>query len=104
MTAEQALELATLGGARALGLADRIGALEAGRRADLVVVDVDTPHAAPSTAPVSTLVYASRGSDVRHVFVDGRHLVDGGTLTALSGLDRGQVVADAHEAARRLGS
>jgi cytosine/adenosine deaminase-related metal-dependent hydrolase len=98
MTAMQALELATLGGARALGLGDRIGALEVGKRADLIVVDLETPHVAPSPDPVSAVVYGARASDVRHVFVDGRHLVAGGLLTEATGLERAAVVAEARAA------
>jgi len=95
MTAMQALELATLGGARALGLEDRVGALEAGKQADVIVVDLQTPHTAPSPDAVSAIVYAARASDVRHVFVDGRHLVSEGILTETSGLERAAVVAEA---------
>jgi cytosine/adenosine deaminase-related metal-dependent hydrolase len=98
MTAMQALELATLGGARALGLADQVGALEPGKRADVIVVDLETPHAAPSPDPVSAIVYAARSTDVRHVFVDGRHLVAGGVLTETTGLERAAVVAEARAA------
>ncbi|HZS38786.1 MAG TPA: 5'-deoxyadenosine deaminase, partial [Polyangia bacterium] len=101
-TALQALELATLGGARALGLADRIGSLEPGKRADLIAVDLRTPHATPAADPVSALVYAARASDVRHVLVDGRVLVENGTLTAATGLDRAEVIARADEQAKRL--
>jgi cytosine/adenosine deaminase-related metal-dependent hydrolase len=101
MTALQALELATLGGARALGLEKEIGSLEPGKRADLIVVDVRAPHTTPRFDPVSTLVYSARSSDVRHVIVDGRVLVRDGGLTEATGLDRDEVVAVAqHEAAR----
>ena len=58
MPAATALELATLGGAAALGLEREIGSLEPGKRADLIVVEPRTPHATPSFDPVSTLVYA----------------------------------------------
>ena len=66
------LEMATLGGARALGMEDRIGSLEAGKRADIVVVDVRAPRLHPLYDPVSHLVYAAKGADVRHVVVEGR--------------------------------
>ena len=70
------LELATLGGARALGLEDEIGSLAVGKRADLVVIDLREPHLAPAGRdPVSHLVYAAQASDVRDVFVDGRPVV-----------------------------
>ncbi len=66
------LRLATIEGARVLGLADRIGSLEPGKRADIIVVDTRQPHLTPLYNPVSHLVYAARGADVRHTVIDGR--------------------------------
>jgi 5-methylthioadenosine/S-adenosylhomocysteine deaminase len=66
------LRLATIEGARVLGLGDRIGSLEPGKRADLIVVDTRQPHLTPLYNPVSHLVYAARGADVRHTVIDGR--------------------------------
>lgn len=77
------LEMATLGGARALGMEDRIGSLEKGKRADLVVVGLDQPRLQPVYDPVSHLVYAAKGADVRQVVVEGRVLLDGGRVTSL---------------------
>jgi 5-methylthioadenosine/S-adenosylhomocysteine deaminase len=71
----QAFEMATIRGARALGLEKEIGSLEAGKRADLVVVDTGAPHAVPMYNVYSQLVYAIKGSDVRHVVVNGRLVV-----------------------------
>jgi cytosine/adenosine deaminase-related metal-dependent hydrolase len=102
MTAKMAFELATMGGARALGLGGVIGSIEPGKKADLIVVDLQTPHAAPSADPISTLVYGSQSRDVKHVIVDGRILVRDGKLTEVTGLDRAEVVARAHEQAARL--
>jgi len=102
MTALQALELATVRGARALGLEGEIGSIEAGKRADLIVVDVRGPHAVPGGDAVSTLVYAARSSDVRHVVVDGRVLVREGRLTEATGLEREAVVAEARREAGRV--
>jgi cytosine/adenosine deaminase-related metal-dependent hydrolase len=79
--AREAFELATLGGARALGLADRIGSIEVGRRADLVVVDAGS-HL-PNGDVYTTLVYSCRGADVRTVLVDGRVVVEDGRLLTL---------------------
>ncbi len=66
------LEMATLGGARALGLEDRIGSLEPGKRADLIVVGFDEARAWPVHDPVSHLVYTAKGADVRHSVIEGR--------------------------------
>jgi cytosine/adenosine deaminase-related metal-dependent hydrolase len=84
MPAAQVLEIATLGGARALGLEAEIGSIEVGKKADLAVLDLGGPHAQPESADlVSRIVYSARASDVRHVIVDGKVVVkDGGLRTA----------------------
>jgi len=74
-SAAEVLEAATLGGARALGLSDRIGSLEVGKRADLVVVSREAPHQRPLYDPVSHLVYVTRAADVRDVVIEGRVVV-----------------------------
>jgi cytosine/adenosine deaminase-related metal-dependent hydrolase len=104
MPAMTTLELATLGGARALGLEAEIGSIEPGKRADLVVVEPRAPHATPSFDPVSTLVYATQSRDVRDVLVDGRILVRNHALTELTGLDRAEVVATADVEGARVQS
>jgi 5-methylthioadenosine/S-adenosylhomocysteine deaminase len=75
LPARQALEMATILGARALGLEKEIGSLEAGKRADLITVRLDAPHAVPLFHVYSQLVYALKASDVRDVMVNGRPLV-----------------------------
>jgi 5-methylthioadenosine/S-adenosylhomocysteine deaminase len=72
VTAEEALALATIGGARALHMDSDIGSLEVGKRADLVVVDLDALHQTPRYNIYSHLVYATKASDVRTVVVEGR--------------------------------
>jgi 5-methylthioadenosine/S-adenosylhomocysteine deaminase len=86
------LQMATLGGARALGMEDQLGSLEPGKRADLVVVGLDAARLHPLYDPVSHLVYAAKGSDVRHVVVEGRVVMrDRKVLT----LDEAAVLAEA---------
>jgi cytosine/adenosine deaminase-related metal-dependent hydrolase len=102
MPAWTALELATMGGARALGLEREVGSIEVGKRADLIVVDARAPHMAPAADPASVLVYAARSSDVRDVLVDGRLLVRDRRLTPLTGLDEEEVVQRSIEEARRV--
>jgi 5-methylthioadenosine/S-adenosylhomocysteine deaminase len=82
MPAATVLELATLGGARALGLGDEIGSIEVGKRADLTVVRVDRCHVAPlaGSHPADQLVYACQPSDVSTVMVDGTVVVRDGRL------------------------
>jgi len=86
------LEMATLGGARALGMEDRLGSLEPGKRADLIVVDLSAPRLHPLYDPVSHLVYAAKGADVRHVVVEGRVVMRDRKITTL---DEAAVLADA---------
>lgn len=81
--AAAALEMATIGGARALGLEHLIGSLEVGKRADVVLVDLEEDHLVPLYNPISHLAYAARASDVRTVLVDGQIVLDDGTLLTL---------------------
>ena len=67
-----ALAMATIDGARALGMSDRIGSLEPGKRADVIIVDMSSARQTPMYDPVSHLVYVTRGTDVRTTIVDGR--------------------------------
>ena len=90
--AASVLEMATLGGARALGMEDRLGSLEPGKRADLIVVDLSAPRLHPLYDPVSHLVYAAKGADVRHVMVEGRVVMRDRKITTL---DEAAVLADA---------
>jgi 5-methylthioadenosine/S-adenosylhomocysteine deaminase len=89
--AEAAVRLATTGGAATLGLGDRIGSLTVGRRADLIVCDLDRPHVAPNTDPWSAVAYGLTAADVRHTVVDGRVLLRDRVLTTIderAALDR----------------
>jgi cytosine/adenosine deaminase-related metal-dependent hydrolase len=87
MPAMAVLEMATLGGARALGLEGELGSLEPGKKADVIVVDLQRPHVQPvgddAASVLTALVYATQAADVRHVFVDGRQLVRDGRLTTI---------------------
>ena len=75
VSARTALEMATIRGARALGMDSRIGSLEAGKRADLIVVNLSGARHTPMYDPVSHLVYVARGDDVRTVIVNGQVLM-----------------------------
>lgn len=79
--AAQVLKALTLDAAAALGLDDRIGSIEAGKRADLVAVDLSAPELSPVFDPVSQLVYAAGREHVQHVWIDGRHVVRKRQLT-----------------------
>ncbi len=83
VTAGQALEMATIGGARALGMEKEIGSLEAGKRADMIVVDLSAPHLTPMYNLISHLVYAVKASDVTDTIVNGRVLMRNRRLLTL---------------------
>ncbi len=99
LPAETGLTLATRGGAEALGLSDRIGTLEVGKRADVILIDLEQPHLYPRHNLVSHLIYAARAGDVRTTIVDGKVLLRDGEFTAL---DEREVIARACESAERL--
>ena len=75
MDARTVVRMATIMGARAIGLGDRIGSLEPGKQADIIIIDTRKPHLTPMYHPESHLAYAVRGADVRDVLVAGRALV-----------------------------
>jgi 5-methylthioadenosine/S-adenosylhomocysteine deaminase len=64
--------MATIGGARVLGMADRIGSIAPGKQADIILVDMMKPHLTPLYHPFSHLVYAARGADVVTSIIGGR--------------------------------
>jgi 5-methylthioadenosine/S-adenosylhomocysteine deaminase len=99
LPAKQALELATIGGARSLHLEHLIGSLEEGKRADLILVDTTGPHATPMYNVYSQLVYALKGSDVRTVVIDGKIIMEDRQLLTL---DEKEIVAKALEYRKRV--
>jgi cytosine/adenosine deaminase-related metal-dependent hydrolase len=78
ITAEQALEMATIHGARVLGATDRIGSIEAGKLADLVVHSASRPEWHPGVDPVNSLVYSAQSNGIDRVLVGGEVVVEGG--------------------------
>lgn len=99
LPARTALAMATRHGARALGLDAEIGAIEAGKRADLILIDAQAPHVGAAPDPYSAIVYASRPDDVRLTMVDGEVLVREGQALHL---DSAEIAAAARDEARRL--
>jgi len=96
ISAAEALEMGTLGGARALGRGQHLGSLEAGKLADLIIVGVSKARQQPLFDPVAQIVYASRGDDVETTIVNGKVLMrDRKVLT----LDEGSVLREARVAA-----
>lgn len=99
LPAQQALEMATIRGARVLGLQDEIGSLEQGKRADLVVVSLGEPNAVPMFNVYSQLVYALKEQDVRHVMVNGKLVVRNRQILTLK---RSEVISKAEELKRKV--
>lgn len=80
LPAREVLRMATLDGARALGIDREVGSIEVGKRADLTVLRIDGAHVEPGGDVFSRVVFAAQSRDVRHVFVDGRALLRDGEL------------------------
>ncbi len=97
LSAQTAVRMATAAGAEALGWGDRIGRLEPGMLADIIVVDFQKPHLTPVYNPVSHLVYAAGAGDVRHTLVGGRILMKDRSLLTL---DLEEIFAHVREFAR----
>lgn len=93
------LRMATIGGARAMGLEREIGSLEPGKRADMVAFDFRRPHLVPCVNPVGNLVHVGQGHDVEHVWVDGVQVVDSGRPTQA---DLDAILQDARNASAAL--
>lgn len=83
LPAYKALQMATINGAKALGLDHLTGTLEAGKRADVIAVKLDELNTQPVHNPVSQLVYSTKSSQVKYVWVSGKLLLDNGELTTL---------------------
>ncbi|MBS1122626.1 MAG: S-adenosylhomocysteine deaminase [Deltaproteobacteria bacterium] len=97
LPAPEVVRLATLGGAAAVGLADRIGSLELGKRGDVIAVDVTPLHTIPTASPWSAITYAAKACDVRHVAVDGALVVrDAELLTVDVAQIQDRAVRSAH--------
>ncbi|MDO8679482.1 MAG: amidohydrolase [Acidobacteriota bacterium] len=96
ISAPEALELATIGGARVLGQQAHIGSLERGKRADIIIVNMDRARQTPLFDPVSQIVYVTRGDDVDTTIVNGKVLMRGRKVLTLN---EARVLADARQAA-----
>lgn len=104
LDAAGALKLATIEGATALGIADSVGSLSPGKRADVLVCDMEQASVAPTVqtpfhTAIPNLVYGASGNEVRDVFVDGNQLVSGGSIV---GIDIDDMVNDALKRAKRI--
>ncbi len=99
LTARQAVEMATIGGARALHMENEIGTLEPGMKADLIVINLNAPNAVPMYDIYSQIVYALKASDVQDTIIGGRIVMRDGRVLSL---DESQIIAHAREIAGRV--
>ncbi len=94
LPAHEALEAATLGGAKALGLEDEIGSLSPGKKADLIAIDLSDAATQPIYHPLSQIVYSAARHQVSDVWVDGTRLLENHRLTTL---DKAEILQKAAE-------
>ena len=99
LPAEAVLEMATIEGARAIGLEDQIGSLEAGKQADIILVDLRQPHSMPVYDPIANLVYTAHGGDVDTVIVAGKILM---VNRHLPHVDEEAILSQAQETGQKL--
>jgi 5-methylthioadenosine/S-adenosylhomocysteine deaminase len=96
ISASQVLEMATLGGAKCVQMEEKIGSLEVGKQADLIIYNPKTAKSVPAADPVSTLVYSSGENNIETVVVAGKVLMENGSLTCIDeeeALDKLQEIA-----------
>ncbi|MEM3507284.1 MAG: amidohydrolase [Candidatus Bathyarchaeia archaeon] len=96
---EQVLEMATLGGAKALSLENEIGSIEVGKKADIVLIGIKKPHIWPVHRPVSALVYCANGLDVAYTIIDGKVVYERGKIKTV---DEESILEKAKEHAYQL--
>lgn len=99
LNARSVIEMATIMGAKAIGLGDMVGSLEVGKKADLIMLDLSRPHANPLHNVYSLIAYSLRGSDVETVIVNGRVVVDNRELLTM---DIEKIYADVREIAGEI--
>jgi 5-methylthioadenosine/S-adenosylhomocysteine deaminase len=86
-TSYEILEMATMGSAKGLGLADEIGSLEKGKKADLIIIDLEKPHLTPSLDIISNLVHYANGNDVETTIIDGKIVMDNRKINTVKEAD-----------------
>jgi 5-methylthioadenosine/S-adenosylhomocysteine deaminase len=101
LSAQQALSMATINGARAMGRGDALGSIEVGKLADLVAVDMNSPEIMPVYNPLSQLVYACNGSQVTHSWINGKLVLED---RALKNVDLDSVIQKTQKWRHRIGS
>lgn len=99
MPAEKVLEMATIDGARALGMSDTIGSLESRKKADIIIIDLNKPNSTPRLRPVQNLIHSANATDVDTTIIDGEIVMENREVKMV---DEPQVLEDAEKAAWKL--
>jgi len=99
LSAELTLRLVVQGGAKALGLDGKIGGIEAGKKADLVLIDLDKPWLQPVNNSISSLVYSANGSEADTVIIDGEVIMEKGRVNTL---DEDRIIYEVNKMAKRI--
>lgn len=100
LDANTVVRMATIEAARSLGMGDEIGSLETGKRADVIILDTDAPHAVPCYDPCSHITYVMKAADVSTVIIEGRVVMDGRRLATI---DEEKAMSDVRRLARQTG-
>jgi cytosine/adenosine deaminase-related metal-dependent hydrolase len=98
-TAAEAIEMATIGGARGIMADDVVGSLEAGKHADIILIDTFKPHLLPLHDPVSAVVWAANGSDVDTVLIDGQIVMEGRRVLTM---EEGTILKEAEQRKEKI--
>jgi 5-methylthioadenosine/S-adenosylhomocysteine deaminase len=100
MTAEKVLEMSTVDSARALNMESEVGSLEPGKKADIILLDMNSPGLTPSLLPVKNIVYsAACGMAVKTVIIDGKTVMEDGVIKSF---DEERVYSEGEKAAWRM--
>jgi 5-methylthioadenosine/S-adenosylhomocysteine deaminase len=99
LTADETLRCGILHGAKALGLGDRIGSIEEGKRADLILIDLNKPWLQPVNNPVFSLIYSANGSEVDTVIIDGEVIMEKGLVSTL---DEERIIYEVNKIRQKL--
>lgn len=99
LDSKRVLKMATHGGAQVIGLADRIGTIEVGKKADIIIVDTTPPHMIPMYNPYSQIVYSATGADVRDVIINGKIVYRDRDFTTL---DRANIINEMRRISQKI--
>ena len=101
LDAKSLVRMATIGGAQLIGLENKIGTIEKGKKADIIIISTKTPHMTPIYNPYSQIVYSATGADVRDVIINGRIVYRDRQFTTL---DKAEILNEVEKIGRRIGT